>query len=467
MPRQRSLARLPRDPAGWLRGRAAPAAPGARGDRAVHRARLAQRDQRPADPRPVGTALARHRLLRPRHPQPRAARRRVGDPAAAARGLRRDGGGHAGRPGLRLPRRQGRRGGHLGHQHRAGDPVVPAPCWSWSRRSAAAERWWSPRSRWSTRPTSPGSSGRRRRPSRPREFVLAARARGETLGWILFREITPNIGPTLLVEIALRLTYAIMFIASLSFLGLGVQPPSANWGVMVGAEPGAAAGLPGRRARARAADRRAGDRRQPHRRRADPVLRRPHPRTADGMTTTQTARRDGDLAARGLSVGYRSRDRPDPGARRRLRAAPLRTDPRPGRRVRLRQEHARALAAGLPGRRAGDVGRPGRVRRPRPRPGVHQGAAQGVGRAARLPAAGHRDLAQPGADHPPPLRRRAAPAPRPRHRGGAARAAREWLGPGGDPRAGDRAAQVPAPVQRRAAAADRARAGALLSSPRC
>jgi peptide/nickel transport system permease protein len=67
----------------------------------------------------------------------------------------------------------------------------------------------------------------------PREFVLAARARGERLRWILFREILPNIGPTLLVEIALRLTYAVMFIASLSFLGLGVQPPSPNWGVMV------------------------------------------------------------------------------------------------------------------------------------------------------------------------------------------------------------------------------------------
>ncbi len=67
----------------------------------------------------------------------------------------------------------------------------------------------------------------------PREFVLAARARGESLRWILFREILPNIGPTLLVEIALRLTYAVMFIASLSFLGLGVQPPSPNWGVLV------------------------------------------------------------------------------------------------------------------------------------------------------------------------------------------------------------------------------------------
>jgi len=67
----------------------------------------------------------------------------------------------------------------------------------------------------------------------PREFVLAARARGDSLWWITFREIAPNVVPTLLVEVALRLTFAVMFIASLSFLGLGVQPPSSNWGVMV------------------------------------------------------------------------------------------------------------------------------------------------------------------------------------------------------------------------------------------
>ena len=67
----------------------------------------------------------------------------------------------------------------------------------------------------------------------PREFVLAARARGDSLLWITFREVAPNVVPTLLVEVALRLTFAVMFIASLSFLGLGVQPPSSNWGVMV------------------------------------------------------------------------------------------------------------------------------------------------------------------------------------------------------------------------------------------
>jgi peptide/nickel transport system permease protein len=68
---------------------------------------------------------------------------------------------------------------------------------------------------------------------RPREFVLVARARGDSVRWITLREILPNIVPTLLVEIALRLTFAVMFIASLSFLGLGVQPPNPNWGVMV------------------------------------------------------------------------------------------------------------------------------------------------------------------------------------------------------------------------------------------
>ena len=68
---------------------------------------------------------------------------------------------------------------------------------------------------------------------RPREFVLVAQARGDSVRWITLREIAPNIVPTLLVEIALRLTFAVMFIASLSFLGLGVQPPSPNWGVMV------------------------------------------------------------------------------------------------------------------------------------------------------------------------------------------------------------------------------------------
>jgi peptide/nickel transport system permease protein len=68
---------------------------------------------------------------------------------------------------------------------------------------------------------------------RPREYVLAARARGDTAWWIIFREIVPNIVATIFVELALRITFAILFISTLSFLGLGAQPPSPNWGVMI------------------------------------------------------------------------------------------------------------------------------------------------------------------------------------------------------------------------------------------
>ena len=64
-------------------------------------------------------------------------------------------------------------------------------------------------------------------------FVEAARLQGESLAWILFREILPSVYPTLAVEAALRFSYAIFLIASLGFLGVGVQPPSANWGLMV------------------------------------------------------------------------------------------------------------------------------------------------------------------------------------------------------------------------------------------
>jgi peptide/nickel transport system permease protein len=66
-----------------------------------------------------------------------------------------------------------------------------------------------------------------------RGFVEAAQVQGEALGYILFREILPSTLPTLAVEAALRFSYAIFLVASLGFLGVGVQPPSANWGLMV------------------------------------------------------------------------------------------------------------------------------------------------------------------------------------------------------------------------------------------
>jgi peptide/nickel transport system permease protein len=66
-----------------------------------------------------------------------------------------------------------------------------------------------------------------------KEFVEAARVRGEKRGYILFREILPNSLPPLLVEGSMRFSYSIFLIASLGFLGLGVQPPSPDWGSQI------------------------------------------------------------------------------------------------------------------------------------------------------------------------------------------------------------------------------------------
>jgi peptide/nickel transport system permease protein len=64
-------------------------------------------------------------------------------------------------------------------------------------------------------------------------FIEAAKLRGESTWYILFREILPSVLPALTVEAALRFSYAIFLTASLGFLGLGVQPPSPDWGRMV------------------------------------------------------------------------------------------------------------------------------------------------------------------------------------------------------------------------------------------
>lgn len=64
-------------------------------------------------------------------------------------------------------------------------------------------------------------------------YVEIARLRGESTLYIIFREILPGVLPALAVESALRFSYAIFLIASLGFLGLGVQPPSPDWGRMV------------------------------------------------------------------------------------------------------------------------------------------------------------------------------------------------------------------------------------------
>jgi peptide/nickel transport system permease protein len=65
------------------------------------------------------------------------------------------------------------------------------------------------------------------------DFVEAARLRGEGLGWIMRREILPNIMPPLVAEFGLRFCFVFLTIAALSFLGVGIQPPTADWGSMV------------------------------------------------------------------------------------------------------------------------------------------------------------------------------------------------------------------------------------------
>ncbi|CAO3440683.1 ABC transporter permease [Azospirillum endophyticum] len=65
------------------------------------------------------------------------------------------------------------------------------------------------------------------------EFITAARLRGESAAYILFHEILPNIWPPLAVEASLRVVFAILLGASLSFIGMGAQPPSSDWGLMI------------------------------------------------------------------------------------------------------------------------------------------------------------------------------------------------------------------------------------------
>ncbi len=66
-----------------------------------------------------------------------------------------------------------------------------------------------------------------------RDFVRAAEAVGEPRRRIIFGELLPNVTSPLLVELGLRLTYSIGLIAAINFLGVGLQPPTADWGLMI------------------------------------------------------------------------------------------------------------------------------------------------------------------------------------------------------------------------------------------
>ncbi|MDX1431821.1 MAG: ABC transporter permease [Gammaproteobacteria bacterium] len=68
------------------------------------------------------------------------------------------------------------------------------------------------------------------------QFVEAAEVRGESNAYVIFREILPNVWPPIIVESCIRMSYAVLLVVSLSYLGLGAQPPSPDWGLMIAKE---------------------------------------------------------------------------------------------------------------------------------------------------------------------------------------------------------------------------------------
>ncbi|PZO04091.1 MAG: peptide ABC transporter permease [Hyphomicrobiales bacterium] len=68
---------------------------------------------------------------------------------------------------------------------------------------------------------------------RKQDYVNAAIARGESAGFIVWREMLPNVVAPIIVEMTIRVAFAVMLFATLSFLGLGAQPPASEWGLMV------------------------------------------------------------------------------------------------------------------------------------------------------------------------------------------------------------------------------------------
>jgi peptide/nickel transport system permease protein len=68
---------------------------------------------------------------------------------------------------------------------------------------------------------------------RKQDYINAAIARGERAGYIVLREMLPNVIAPVIVEMTIRISFAVMLFATLSFLGLGTQPPAPEWGLMV------------------------------------------------------------------------------------------------------------------------------------------------------------------------------------------------------------------------------------------
>jgi peptide/nickel transport system permease protein len=74
------------------------------------------------------------------------------------------------------------------------------------------------------------------------DYVAAAKLRRESALYVMFAEILPNVLPPILVEMTVRLGYAIFAVATLSFMGFGIQPPSPDWGLSVSENYGMIAG---------------------------------------------------------------------------------------------------------------------------------------------------------------------------------------------------------------------------------
>ena len=71
-----------------------------------------------------------------------------------------------------------------------------------------------------------------------RDFIAVARARGDSNRTIAFRELLPNVRDVLLVELAVRWSWMLLAVGGLSFLGLGISPPTPDWGLMITANRG-------------------------------------------------------------------------------------------------------------------------------------------------------------------------------------------------------------------------------------
>ena len=73
------------------------------------------------------------------------------------------------------------------------------------------------------------------------DFVIVSRLRGEQTAYVMFQEILPGMTGPMLADMGLRFIYVVLLMASLGFLGLGIQPPDADWGSLVRENIGALA----------------------------------------------------------------------------------------------------------------------------------------------------------------------------------------------------------------------------------